>query len=343
MTPGRPIRRGFGGLALAALALGGAGGSAGASASAEVQSAGTAPTESTARLAIACAAETSAGPSACRELALAAASVQRGVGLAAALGSDIPGSSSTMGRRIGRMPRIGISVAAMGVRIATPGLAGAGLADLEKRNTGWVTGLRFGAAAGVLDGFQLATAVGGVLSVDVVASYSLLRLPAAAGFDGWSSGGGAGLRVGLVRESFTLPGVSVSAMRRWRGEVRAGAPPGGGAPAVETDVVTTSLRATAGKNWFLVGLLGGIGWDRCEGDARLSASSEDGMDSSVEGRLRSSRRLYFAGAWFNYLVSRMSVEAGLAEGVANPFPDRTGAFDPGESSWFVSAAVRITL
>ncbi len=343
MTPCRRIGRAAAGLALAGLALGGPAGGAGALASVALQTSGSEPASATARLAATCAAETAVGSAACRELALAAASAQRGIGLASALGSDIPGSSSTMGRRIGKMPRIGLSIAATGVRMGTPRLTGADLGALEERDTAWLTGLRVGAAAGVLNGFQPATAVGGLLSVDVVATYSLLRLPEAAGFEGWSSGAGAGLRVGLVRESFTLPGISVSAMRRWRGRLRAGAAPGAGPSSVETDLTTTSLRAMVGKNWFFVGLLGGVGWDRYEGDARLSASSDDDAGAAVQGRLRSSRRLYFAGAWFSYLVSRMSLEAGLAEGTADPFPERTAAFDPGERTWFVSAAVRITL
>ncbi len=294
-------------------------------------------------LAQACAAETPAGEEACRELALAAAALQRGVGLASALGSDVPGSSSTMGRRIGRMPRMGLSVAALGVRVAAPRLTGGSRESLQEEATGWITGMRLSAAVGVLEGFQLGTAVGGVLSLDVLGGYSLLRLPASAGLDGWSSGGGAGLRVGLTRESFTLPGVSVSAMRRWRGDFGPGAAAAGPASVETGGSTVTSVRATAGKNWFVVGLLGGVGWDRYSGRARLSVPGDAEMRSAAEGRLRSSRRLYFAGAWLSYLVTRLAVEAGVAEGLADPFTGRGGAFDPGARTWFASAALRVTL
>lgn len=293
-------------------------------------------------LAEACVAETTAGREACRELSLAAAAVQRGVGLASALGNGVAGSSSTMGFRIGRMPRVGLSAAALGVRMTSPRMTGESLADLQESAAGWVTGLKLGAAVGVLNGFQMGTNVGGVLAVDVLGAYSLLRLPAAAGLDGWSSGGGAGLRVGLLRESFVLPGVSVSAMRHWRGDLKGGGDDAARPASVRTGVTVTSLRATAGKNWFAVGLLGGAGWDRYSGRARVSVSGGGRAPAAAEGELRSSRRLYFAGAWLSYLVVRLSVEAGMAEGATDPFEERSGAFDPGARAWFASAAVRIT-
>lgn len=294
-------------------------------------------------LAEACVRETTAGRDACRELSLAATAVQRGVGLASALGSGVAGSSSTMGLRIGRMPRIGLSAAALGVRMTAPRMTGTSLGDLQEGASAWVTGLKLGAAVGVLDGFQMGTSVGGVLAVDVLGSYSLLRLPAAAGLDGWSSGGGVGLRVGLLRESFVLPGVSVSAMRLWRGDLKSGEGDAARPASFETGLTVTSLRATAGKNWFAVGLLGGAGWDRYDGRARLSVPGGGATPAAAEGDLRSSRMLYFAGAWLSYLVARLSVEAGMAEGAADPFEDRAGAFDPGARTWFASAAVRITL
>lgn len=294
------------------------------------------------RLAQACVEETTAGRQACQELSHAAAAVQRGIGLASALGGGVPGSSSTMGLRIGRMPRIGLSAAGLAVRMTAPRVAGASPAGLQERAVGWVTGLKLGAAVGVLNGFQLGTNVGGVLAVDVLGAYSLLRLPAAVGLDGWSSGGGAGFRVGLLRESFTLPGVSVSAMRHWRGDVRSGADDAARVGSVETGATTTSLRATVGKNWFVVGLLAGAGWDRYSGRARVSVPGGGPAASVAEGDLRSTRRLYFAGAWLSYLVARLSVEAGMVEGAADPFDDRGGAFDPSARTWFASAAVRIT-
>lgn len=280
----------------------------------------------------------------CRELAIGAVAVQRGVGLASAAGSDIPGSPSTLGRRMGRLPRLGLSLSAAGTRVRLPGLDGASTSELQSQQTASLIGVRAGAAAGLWDGFQLMPNLGGVLSVDLIGSYSFVRLPAGAGFAGSSHGFGAGARIGLVRESFTLPGLSVSAVRRWHGAVRAGALSAGHAGELEADLTATSFRATLGKNWFVVGVMAGAGWDRYEGDAHISArQGGTGPAASAEGPVRAGRAVYFASAWYNFLISQLSLEAGVAEGAADPFPDRVGAFDPAARTWFASAALRVTL
>ena len=306
----------------------------------------TTPIESSAKgvteLAAQCADGRSALEVPCRELALAAMAMQQGAGLASALGSDIPGTPSTLGRRLGRVPRISFSLSALGVRTAMPRLIGPSTNELQQKESFWPLGLRAGVAAGVLDGFQLMPNMGGVLSLDLLANYSLVRLPGDAGFHGSSHGFGAGARLGLVRESFVLPGVSLSATRRWSGTVRAGSLEDGPA-AVATDLTVSSLRATAGKNWFVIGVLAGVGWDRYEGDASISLNVAPPEPATADGHIRSDRMLYFAAAWFNFFVSQLSVEAGWAEGVADPFASRQGAFDPAQRTWFASAAFRFTL
>ena len=279
----------------------------------------------------------------CRELALAAMAVQQGVGLAGGLGSDIPGTPSTVGRRLGRVPRISFSLSALGVRTGMPRVAGQSAEELREQQSFSLLGLRAGAAAGVLDGFRLMPNLGGVLSLDLVASYSYVGLPPDAGFQGSSHGFGAGARIGLVRESFVLPGVSLSATRRWHGDVRVGSIENGDPAEVATELTVSSLRATAGKNWFVVGVLAGAGWDRYEGDARIALDPGSSSPASADRRVRSDRMLYFGAAWFSFLISQLSVEVGIAEGVDDPFSDRRTAFDPAQRRWFASAAFRVTL
>ena len=280
----------------------------------------------------------------CRELSLAAMAIQRGTGLASALGSDVPGTPSTLGRRLGRVPRTSFSLSALGVRMSMPRVTGQSPADLGQEHGFTPWGLRAGAVAGLLDGFRLMPNMGGVLSLDLTASYSLVRLPKNAGFDGSSHGFGAGARVGLVRESFVLPGISLSATRRWHSSIRTGSTEDGDPAQVETGLTVSSLRATAGKNWFVIGVMAGAGWDRYEGDAHLALSTTGAGAASAEGRMRSDRLLYFAAAWFNFVISQVSVEAGVAEGVEDPFSDdRSGGFDPAKRTWFASAAFRVTL
>ena len=279
----------------------------------------------------------------CRELALAAMAVQQGAGLASALGSDIPGTPSTLGRRLGTVPRVGLSVSGLGLRVGVPRVAASSAQQLREEENFALVGLRGTAAAGVLDGFQLSPGVGGILSVDLIGSYTLLRLPESSGFAGRSSGVGLGARVGILRESFTLPGISVSGARRWHGNIQLGDIGEGDAGEVETDLVVSSLRATLGKNWFVLGLMGGVGWDRYEGNAMVSAPRGAGDSGSVDGHIASERILYFAAGWFNFLISQLSVEIGMAEGVEDPFANRRGEYDPLRRTWFAATAFRVTL
>ena len=279
----------------------------------------------------------------CREMSLAIMAVQQGAGLASALGSDIPGTSSTHGRRLGLMPRVGVAVTASALRFGMPHVAASTPGGLAENENTTLLGLGGTAFAGVLDGFQLAPTVGGILSVDAIASYSLMRMPTGAGLSGSGSGFGAGARVGLVRESFTLPGISVSAARRWLADVQLGSTADGNPGQATTGITVSSLRATAGKNWFVIGIMGGVGWDRYEGDVELSVPRGAGDPGGVSGNVASERVLYFLSGWFNFLLTRLSVEVGMAEGVGDPFGDRTGAFDPHGATWFASTAFRITL
>ena len=283
----------------------------------------------------------------CQELALAGAAIQRTTGLAASLGSDIPGTASTLGLRMGSAPRVGLSLTPLWVRVAIPDIGrGDGVAPTPERS-GSVTGIRAAAAVGILDGFQLAPTVGGVLSVDALASVSLARLPKGLGFAENATGLGLGARVGVFRESFTLPGVSVSVMRHWPGGAVLGSIAQGGNGEVDADAAVTSLRATVGKNLFAVGLLAGVGWERYSGDVRVLASVADGLGGtlvgSATGEIETDRRLYFVAGWFNFLISQISLEAGLAEGFDDPMPARLGAYAPHDRTFFLSLGLRITI
>lgn len=282
----------------------------------------------------------------CQELVLIASAVQRGVGLGAAGGSDIPGTPSTLGRRLGSVPRIGLSLSGGAMRVALPEVSTASGASVGQETFTQLSA-RAGVAFGLVDGFQLAPTIGGVLSLDVLASYSAVRLPPGAGFHGSANGFGIGGRLGLLRESFTLPGVSVSATRRWMGTVNVGDLAGGDMGTVRTDVRVTSYRATVGKNLFAVGLLGGFGWDRVSGDVQIDGRFQGGngpvLSGTGSGEMSADRRLYFVSGWFGFLVYQVSGELGYVEGSKDPFVQRLGSYDPSERSFFASLAFRITL
>ena len=322
---------------LAALAGGGA-----VTVSAQELPRGRTAVEGVTELAMLCAGVDPGRTSTCRELVLAAMAVQWGVGLASALGSDVPGTPSTSGRRMGSVPRLGFALAATATGMGMPQVSARTVEGLAEEVDPTVPGLRAVVSAGLLDGLQFGPGFGGFLSADLTASYSRLWLPEGEGFGGPSSGVGVGARVGILRESFTMPGLSVSIARHWHETVKTGDAGDGNPGEMETDVQVTSLRAMLGKNWFVVGLMAGAGWDRYVGEATVSAAGGVDDSGAVTGRIASERTVYFASAWYNFLISQLSLEVGVADGVNDPFDDRGGEYDPAGRSWFASLAVRIT-
>lgn len=281
----------------------------------------------------------------CQELALGAAAVQRAAGLASGLGSPVPGSPSTLGLRLGSAPRVTAAVAPYLVRMAFPDLVAGDGTAVPPGSKASLVGIRTSAAVGLVDGWQLAPTVGGVLSVDLMADWTWARYPTGVGFDGGGSGLGVGARLGVFRESFTLPGVSVSVMQRWPAAVRLGTATGAG--QVEADGSITSVRATVGKNLFALGLMAGYGWERYDGDVSLAARAPDGLGGTITGaaagNLSQGRRLYFVSGWFNFLITQFAFEAGLADGFDSPFGARTVGFKPSDRTLFMTAAFRITI
>ena len=133
-----------------------------------------------------------------------------------------------------------------------------------------------------------------------------------------------------------MPGLSVSVARRWHETIKTGDVGDGNPGELETDLEVTSLRAMLGKNWFVLGLMVGAGWDRYAGQATVSAAGGVDDPGAVSGQLASERTVYFASAWYNFLVSQLSAEVGVADGVSDPFDGRAGAYDPASWSWFAS-------
>ena len=278
----------------------------------------------------------------CRQLALAALAAQRGVGLASALGSDIPGTASTVGLRMGSTPRLALSVGVAGAWVGRP-FAGADAGALGRSMT--ATGLRAAAAVGVSEGIRFAPGVGGFLSLDATLHLSRLSLPRSAGFGSHSTGVGFGARVGVLSESFTMPGISISVARRWHGALAVADSAGGSGNEAEAGLAVTSIRGVVGKNWFVLGLMAGVGWDVYRGDVVVSVAGGPGAGASASGPLASARAVYFAGGWLNFLVTQLSAELGVADGAVDPFgggADGQAGYDLARRDFFVLVSMRVT-
>lgn len=278
----------------------------------------------------------------CREVAVAFRAAQGAVGLAGSGGAAVTGMASTLGKRLGSTPRLTFAARLTGTRPEIPEIGTHVVPAPGGR--GLVPAAQLTAGAGVFDGFSPAPTVGGLFALDLLGTAGASILPSDRGFDGSTATLGVGARLGLLRESFTLPGVSVSAAHRWSGDVVLGGGGGRTAGEVGFDLSTTSLRAVVGKDLMAVGVVLGGGWDRYESDVHLRASvaeaTQEGSASADD--FVSSRPLLFGGAAMNFLVLQVSAEAGWAAGSDRPPERAAGGYDPGTGTWFGSVALRLT-
>lgn len=278
------------------------------------------------------------GPDA--ECFLAAAAVRLihprvGIGLWG--GNPVPGSASTLGMRLGSVPRVSSTGRLVMVPIELP--------PLRDRAVGESTrGMAFGASTqvtvGVLTGWSPLPTVGGLLSLDVTGRASLLTLPVSAGFEGgpvlgWS----AGARLGLLRESFTMPGLSLTGSYGRSSSFSYGASDGTDQGYIEGAVSALSAKAVASKRVGPAGLLLGASMSRYSSTVDFSYATAPSVGQTAAAA--TDRWAVFANLSWTLLIFNASVEAGWQEA---PVP--TGL--PGDVSinptgWWVGAGFRTSL
>ena len=278
----------------------------------------------------------------CRDAALASRELQGGFGLAVSGGSLLGASGSTLGHRVEGEPRISLDVGGNLARTRYPDVLGReGAPDTRRHTPTFGAGL----TVGVFDGFRVLPTVGGVLSVDLVGRARLVSLSEEGGFSGSLAAYGAGVRVGLLRESFTLPGVTLSAAHHRMGSVRFGSILEGDPARVDLDPRSTSLRLVVEKDVLVAGFAGGVGWERVHGPVTVRAAEgeegDGGQGEAAVDRLRSSRPVAFAGANLTFLVLRLSAEVGWAprHSAVDGWADHPFRSD---SAWFGTLGIRVT-
>jgi hypothetical protein len=273
----------------------------------------------------------------CADAALAGHALTGSLGLLASAGGAFPVSPSTAGHRLEGSPRVVIDLGGSLASFSLPDLTEAPARD---RRRAFLAG-RITAAAGVFDGFSPAATVGGMGSVDGVATLRVVRLPTGAGFSGSAASLGAGVRVGILRESFTLPGVTLTAMHHRVGTVRFGELEAHGARTVVEPRVT-SLRLEAGKDMLALGVAGGVGWDRTTASARVEASADGEAGFAGPGRLRENRRSLFLGVNHTWLVTQLAGELSWSPGRSPDTPlTGSGPYEVGRGSLQASLTFRV--
>lgn len=280
-------------------------------------------------------------PEGCWNLALGIEAMQAGIGLAAAGGADLPGGNSTLGWRFGTVPRVAVS-ARLGITSGRyPALNGS---NAEAQTT-WTPSFEGALAISAFDGFRPLPTIGGVFALDFIGVAGTARPSASDGFEGSVSSFGYGVRLGLLRESFTMPGVTISAVRRHLAELRWNGADGDRPGRVVLDGPTaTSLRATVGKDLLALGLVAGVGWDRVDsnGSFVVDGVGAAGPLSLTFDDFRTERTLVFGGASLTLLVLQLSGEVGYAAGF-EPRPVAAGSagFDPTAGNLFATVSARL--
>ncbi len=279
----------------------------------------------------------------CQSTVLAAQAIRGGVSIANAMGSEIAGSASTLGRRLGRTPRVSLGAR---FRVATfdmPDILTDGAA-LPGKTTVVAYGLKATVAAGILDGFSILPAVGGVMSLDLLASLNLVLLQEDDGFTENEGLVSVGARLGLLRESFTMPGVTVSLVQHYGEEVSWGGFEGAGAQ-FDTDVSTTSVRATVGKDLFALALMAGAGLDWQKDDFAVRVADPGvpgGLGIAAAQDMTTRVPVYYVGASLIRLVFQLSLEVGWAGGF-DDLAGYGGQYDPTGVTRFANLALRLTI
>jgi hypothetical protein len=281
----------------------------------------------------------------CERVAYSIGITQPRVGIALTGGNPVPGTASTLGTRFGGIPRVTASLRAT-----------AAWTELPDIRTGEATGtLRFAAPAlnldagvGLFGGFGLLPTVGGFGSVDVLGSLGVIPLPEGRGFGERPTSWALGARVGVLRESFTLPGASVTAMYRRVSDVRFGDPQLQRYDAyfAMDNLTMTGLRAAVSKRLFIVGLAGGVGWDRHTSDVLLRVRDPfTGLAAAQlqQNNFRSTRTTAFVNANLTMLLLNIVAEGGVQSGGTGTPTTQHVADLVGRSGYYGSLALRLAL
>jgi hypothetical protein len=285
----------------------------------------------------------------CERVGQAIDIVEPRLGIALTGGNPVPGTASTLGMRLGSVPRFSIGLRASAALAELP--------PIEEVNGGDdltfpVPSLNADASVGVFSGFSVLPTVGGLGSVDVLASAGIIPLPKGEGFSEsspktWS----VGARVGLLRESFTAPGISVSGMYRRLGDLSYGDSTFQSRDAFFAldDYSVWSFRAAISKRIPLIGFGAtvGAGLDKYDAAARLAVHDPSLLTNSTLSlsteHMKTDRKSAFANLSWTLLLVNIVGEVGWQEG-GEGLPDASIPTDKLEKAgYFGGVAVRIAL
>ena len=275
----------------------------------------------------------------CVDGALAARGLIKDAGLLLAAGSDTPGSWGPLRRG---SPRFDVFLRTSGFTTRIPELSRTSTLNLIEREV-LLSSIQGSMVMGVFEGFQLKPTIGGLLALDLMAQGHFLLLPDIVETDGGMRALSLSARIGLVRETFTLPGMALSISRRFIKKMTVGWASTTHSTMLAVDPSVSSFRITMGKTVSAMGFMAGSGLDLYSSPVQLILSQQGGSQRDVEGELLHRRPVLFTGISLTLLILKLSTELGWAW--APTIPDGYGLekTDAAKGSGFLSIAARLTL
>jgi len=254
-------------------------------------------------------------------------------------GNAVPGTASTMGYRMPGRPRIGLSARILAAPVELPTSTGSSRSAL-------MSGLNAGVAVGIVDGLTAMSTVGGAGSIDVIGTLGITRFPGGAGFEGSSAfNWGIGARLGVIRESFTLPGISVTALYGRLGSANAGdAAVGDAGAGVGLDGLRAfNVTATVGKRVALLGWTAGLNWMHHSANVSVLAGKGGNGLARANETISGSRLGAFGSATWTLMVLGLTAEAGWQSAGSDLASGRAPASGSASGGVFFGIAARLTI
>ncbi len=252
----------------------------------------------------------------CRDVVTSLQLLQPELGMALAGGNPVLGTASPIGTKFRFIPRI-----YLGGRISFVWAAIPDVLDYPEDPTASLATRDFSVpmpqldlSVGVFDGWRLGSTLSGLGSVEILGSLGAMILPAGEGFENDATGLGLGARIGLIRESFTAPGLSLSGEYQWMGRIRHGRVANGDDAQFGMDLSATSFRLGLSKSFVAIGLALTIGWDHYQSDVDLGVADDDGNLVAVvpnDDRMSLSEDRWSAVVDVSYIVLFLNIAAQL--------------------------------
>ncbi|NIP78910.1 MAG: hypothetical protein GWM90_06815 [Gemmatimonadetes bacterium] len=313
----------------------------------------------------------------CGQVVDALAVVQPTMGIAFSGGAHTLGTATTIGRRLGAVPRISVTARLNGTFADAPDLLDGFVARLDDAgvlNPMGTADVPIGSfqgdvVVGLFNGIQAGPTLGGFGAIDLLGSLSYLPVVRKVGLGEGIVNAGVGARVGILKQGLVLPGLSVSAMyRTMLGDASFGDldDPDSDDPAEFTaDLSTVSLRAGISKGFLLFDLAAGAGYDiyssdvafdwvlvcpagQCRGDQDVRLGTANGVQGelttaawNVHGNVGVSLLLLDIVGEIGYQKATQVVDLGLFQDAG--LPPRQPTLDGVEGgSFFGGIGARLT-